>query len=100
MESLEKGRFAKADHDMKSGSPDKSRTKGGRRGGAQAQNTDSASGLAKALKGIDLPRRKSGLVRYARENSENDDILKLIKNLPDRNYKTMADVQKGLGEVR
>ncbi len=100
MESLEKGRFAKADHDMKSESPENSRTKGGRIGGVKAQKTDSASGVAKALKGINLPRRKSGLVSYAKENSRNDDIVKIIKNLPDRNYKTMADVQKGLGEVR
>lgn len=100
MESLEKGKFAKADHELESESPAGSRTKGGRKGGAQARHSDSASGVASALKGIDLPRRKSGLVRYAKEHSKNNDIINVIKDLPDRNYKTMADVQKGLGEVR
>ena len=100
MDSLESGQFAKADHGTPKESPEGDRTKGGKRGGKEALNTGSAAGVTRALKGIKLPRVKNDLVQYAEDQKSNDDVIQVLKELPDRKYKTMADVQKALGEVR
>ena len=99
-EALEKGRFAAAEHEVEAGKPKSNRTKGGQRGGKAAVRSDSAAGVAKALKGIEFPTKRQGLVRHAGDREVVRDIIELLKELPDRNYKTMADVQKALGEVR
>lgn len=99
-QALEKGSFATEEPDVKAGEPETNRTKGGERGGKAAARSDSASGVATALKGIDLPKKRVGLVKYARGNDAPENVLELLASMPDRDFKTMADVQKALGEVR
>ena len=58
--------------------------------------------VAKALKGIDFPRSKQEVVDYAREHGntqENPDLLTVLQRLPDRQYGSMADVEKGVGKA-
>lgn len=98
--ALEKGSFAKEEPDVEADKPAKSRTKGGERGGKAAARSDSASGVATALKGIDLPQKRSGLVSYAKKNDASESVVDLLEDIPNRNFKTMADVQKAVGEVR
>ena len=100
LESLENGNFAKAVDKKEPKSPRGDRTKGGKAGGKKASKTNSAAGVAKALKGVDFPKKKPGLVRYANERDVNEDVIELIKELPNRQYETMQDVQKAVGEVR
>ena len=100
MDALENGEFAKAEHSTPKESPKGNRSKGGEHGGKEALKTSSAAGLTKALKGVELPRDKNELVSYAKDQKSNDEIIDVLKQMPDRKYKTMADVQKALGEVR
>src|SRR5919107_1399783 len=79
--------------------------KGGKRGGkAAAIKSTSAAAIAKMLSGIEFPKNKNELVDYAKENKtkvkSSDQIIRIIKELPDRKYHNMADIEKALGEIR
>ena len=56
--------------------------------------------IARSLKGIDLPAGKQDVVDHARRNGAEQSVLKLLEKLPDRQYRTMAEVEKGVGEAR
>lgn len=99
-DTLKNGNFVASQTKLKAIKPRSSRTKGGRRGGKAALKTSSAAGIAKALKGISLPKNKKGIVDYANKNTDKDEIVSVLKEIPDRRFKTMADVQKAVGEVR
>jgi hypothetical protein len=79
--------------------------KGGRRGGKVAATAStSAAAVSKLLSGIEFPKDKNELVDYAKENKtkvkSSDEIIEVIKELPDRKYHNMADIEKALGEIR
>lgn len=98
--SLLDGDFAKATGEAEAVETGGDRSKGGKRGGAAAAKTDSAAGVTASLKGISFPADRSGLVRQAKDNNATDEIIDLIRQLPDGNFDTMADVTKAIGEVR
>jgi hypothetical protein len=62
----------------------------------------SAADIEKALAGINYPRSKDELVQYAEQKSSTvgDDIIQLIKSLPERNYRDSAEVAIALGEIK
>jgi hypothetical protein len=79
--------------------------KGGKVGGKVAATAStSAAGIAKMLSGIEFPKDKNELVDYAKENKSkvksSDEIIGVIKELPDRKYHNMVDIEKALGEIR
>lgn len=59
----------------------------------------SPANVAHHLKGIDFPAGKEDLVKHARQGGADDEALGVIKQMPDREYGSMADVMKGVGEV-
>lgn len=97
---LKEGTFAEALGEAEPVQSEGDRSKGGRRGGPAAARTDSAAGVASALKGMNFPSDRSGLVRQADDNDAPDEVIDLIENLPDRRFDTMADVTKAVQEVR
>lgn len=99
-EALEKGKLTEPTMQPESTAPKGDRSKGGRRGGKAATSAASSAGIAHALKGVDLPTDKSGLIKQARNNKAGDEIIQVLEEFPSRQYKTMADVQKAVGEVR
>lgn len=100
VETLQTGKFTRKAHKREPGTPEKDRTKGGRRGGKVAVNTVSAAGIAKSLKGIDFPAKKKDVVSYAKEHYANQKIVDTLKQLSSKTFNTMADIQKAVGEVR
>lgn len=64
-----------------------------------AENTPNPISVAKALKGIDFPSDKAGLLEHARSGTERDreGAVGVIERLPDRQYTSMADVEKAVG---
>jgi len=97
---LRNGAFAEATGEAEPVESEADRGKGGRRGGPAAASTDSAAGVASALKGVSLPSDRAASVRQARDNDAPEEVISLIGNLPDREFETMADVSKAVGEVR
>lgn len=59
----------------------------------------SPANIAKQLGGIDFPASKQDLVRHAEQGGSDPDAMEIIKQMPDRDYESMADVMKGVGEV-
>ena len=55
--------------------------------------------IAHALKGIDLPADRQQLVRHARGNRAGQEITSLLERLPEQQYRTMAEVEKAVGEL-
>ncbi len=50
--------------------------------------------LQKALGGLDYPYSKEDLIKHAEGKGADDEVLSFLRNLPDRNYETPADVNK------
>ncbi|GAB3030215.1 DUF2795 domain-containing protein [Bowmanella dokdonensis] len=99
-EALEKGQWSGPKGKLDNLSPASDRSKGGKAGGQQALKAPSAAGIAKALKGVKLPGDAVKLIRQARSNQAPDEIIETLKALPDREFRSMAEVEKALGEVR
>ena len=57
--------------------------------------------VAQALGGVDFPKKKQEIVNYARKHNEdgNPDVVKVLERIPDREYGSMADVEKGVGNL-
>ena len=52
--------------------------------------------VQKALGGVDYPADKEDLVKNAEKKDADDDVLSALKDLPDKKYETLADVNKEL----
>lgn len=98
--ALHHGRWAAPTFEPPPITADADRSKGGRRGGQAAVATDSAAGVAAALKGSHFPRDRAGLVRQARSNAAPEEVIELLQELEDREFGDMADVTRAVGEVR
>ena len=66
---------------------------------AQSDVRVSPAQLAHYLRGTQFPASKRDLKADAKKNQPPPEILKFIDELPDEQYRTMAEVMKGLGEV-
>lgn len=99
-EALEGGTLTEPDMQPEAKAPEGDRSKGGKRGGKAATESASAAGITKALKGLSFPCGKADLLKQAKTNHAADDIIDVLNDFPKREYGTMADIQKALGEVR
>lgn len=59
----------------------------------------SPSNILHHLKGVDFPASKQNLIEQAQKNNAESDILDILKQMPDSQYQSMADVLKGVGRV-
>ncbi len=98
--TLEKGLFTDVEHKKEPVKPEKNRTLGGQRGGKKALKTASAAGITRALRGSEFPIKKNELIKRAKENNSDEKIIKTLKELESKEYKSMKDVQKEVGKVR
>ncbi len=79
--------------------------RGGKAGGrAAASRAPSAAAVAKVLSGAKFPKQKQDLIEHAENNKSRlesaEQVIQVIRELPDREYNNMADVERALGEVR
>lgn len=58
----------------------------------------SPSNVAKYLKGIDFPAHREDLVKHAKKNDADEEVIDELKKMPDEEYGSMADVFKGYGQ--
>ncbi|MGE5516297.1 MAG: DUF2795 domain-containing protein [Bacteroidota bacterium] len=59
----------------------------------------SPSNILHHLKGVDFPAGKQNLIEQAQKNNAEGDILDILRQMPDQQYQSMADVLKGVGRV-
>lgn len=58
----------------------------------------SAADIEKALAGVSFPKRHDELVQAASGADEN--VLEILEELPDKEYRDAADVARAFGELR
>ncbi len=59
----------------------------------------SPANVTQHLKGVGFPAHKQDLMRTARDNGADDDVLEVIQSMPDDAFESMADVMKAYGEA-
>jgi hypothetical protein len=59
----------------------------------------SPANITHHLKGTDFPATRADLEKNAKQNGAENDVLDVIRQMPDQEYGSMADVTKGVGEV-
>jgi len=69
---------------------------------AHPPSAPSAADIEKALAGIQYPKTKEDLVKYASQKASSigQDLFDPIKSLPDRTYRDSAEVAIALGELK
>ncbi|CAA9273142.1 MAG: hypothetical protein AVDCRST_MAG27-3638 [uncultured Craurococcus sp.] len=51
------------------------------------------------LKGLHFPAQKQDLVQQAKGNGAGQDIMQMIDAMPEREFASIADVMKAMGEL-
>jgi uncharacterized protein DUF2795 len=110
LKPLLKGKFPKKEEipmpqEVKQLSKEESPGRGGKIGvKVAATKATSAAAIAKLLSGIEFQKDKSKIVDYAEKNKKKVDepkeLINTLKEIPNRTYHNMADVEKALGEIR
>jgi hypothetical protein len=60
----------------------------------------SAVDISHNLKGIDFPADKTHLVDWARQHHANQDVINALQKMPEKEYETMADVERSFGQTK
>lgn len=61
-----------------------------------AKGGQSPVNITRHLKGIDFPAHKKDLIDHATGNKA---VLDILQQMPEREYASMADVMKSVGDV-
>lgn len=75
------------------------------KGGRAAAESVSAAAVAQALAGVDFPKKKDELKEYAKRRTLDaglngaTEVLDVLDRLQDREYRSMADVERSVGQV-
>lgn len=62
--------------------------------------TSPTATIAHALKGVDFPCSRDGLLEYARRNEAETGTIDLLSSMPERSYGSMSEVFRSLRKVR
>ena len=110
LKPLFKGKFPEKEEipmalEVKHLSKDEAPGRGGKTGGRAAANkAPSASAIAKLLSGIDFPKDKGKVIEHAEKNKtkleQPEQVIDTLKEIADRTYHNMAEVEKALGNIR
>lgn len=64
------------------------------------QHGQGPAAVSHYLRGIDFPANRDALIRHARRRDADDEVLNLLDQMPNRDYGSMADVMKGVGQAQ
>lgn len=64
-----------------------------------AEGGRSPASIATSLGGLNFPADKHELIRHAAEHGAGDEVLKVLRHIPERDYRNMADVMQGVGQA-
>lgn len=57
----------------------------------------SSATITQALRGIEFPCTRQGLIEHARRHEADREVIELLERLPGAQYTSMADIFMGLG---
>ena len=56
--------------------------------------------IQQSLDGVDYPASKQDLIKHANKSGDkNEEIMKILKQLPDKDYNSPVDVSKEVGKM-
>ena len=55
--------------------------------------------VEKSIKGTHFPAQKQDLIQRAKENNANQDVLEVLENMPDKQFKSPVDISKAMGRM-
>ena len=56
--------------------------------------------IQQSLDGVDYPATKQDLIRHAgKSGDKNEEVMKILKQLPDKDYNSPVDVSKEVGKI-
>lgn len=64
------------------------------------ERAPSAGDIEHALKGVDFPQTRQGLIEAASANAASPETVSILREFPDQEYRDSAEVARALGEVR
>lgn len=64
------------------------------------ERAPSSADLEAALQGIEFPQSRPGLIEAASANEASSELLDILRELPDQEYRDSAEVARALGEIR
>lgn len=67
---------------------------------AHPRKAPSAADVESSLKGVQYPKTKQDLVRFAQQNNAEQGVLELLKQLPDQTYRDSAEVGRAIGQLK
>jgi len=59
----------------------------------------SPSNITKYLQGMDFPAEKDDLIQHAKQQGANQDVIRVLNNIDDREYENTADVMKAYSQA-
>lgn len=59
----------------------------------------STAEVLEAIKGIDLPKSKAEIIRYAHSRNASKDVMDILNKIPDQRFSSAADIVHAVGEV-
>ena len=55
--------------------------------------------VQKYLSGMDYPADKDEIIDHAKDQGADNDVVQILQQLPEQEYKTAADVSKAIGQI-
>lgn len=55
--------------------------------------------IQEALRGVHYPAKPEDILAHAKQNGAADDMITLLRQLPERPYKNKSDVNHTLGQI-
>ncbi len=56
--------------------------------------------ITQYLRGIDFPCNRNDLIKNAKQNGAGQPVIRLLQNMPERQYGSMADVTTSYNQAR
>lgn len=55
--------------------------------------------VLEAISGIDLPKSRDEIVKYAQSKNASQDVIDVLKRMPDQHFGSAADIVHAVGEI-
>ncbi|HQG32601.1 MAG TPA: DUF2795 domain-containing protein [Deltaproteobacteria bacterium] len=59
----------------------------------------STAEVLEAIKGIDLPKSKSEIIKYAQSRNASKAVMDILNKMPDQKFRSAADIVHAVGEI-
>lgn len=63
-------------------------------------NAVSAADLTVKLKGRDFPAKKQDLIKQARDNNAEEEVMRVLEAMPEQEFNSVADVGAAIRQAR